>query len=760
MRYSLPDGRVAFYSDTSFALTGADGAVLIDSTTIEATGSPGRISIMGLKATETGGLRVYFHEDLFQRNEDGTIFYQDYDAAGAPVGAWVTVSEQFHTFPQVRASLLTLENGTMLYAADILHAPDPANNFVGALYPTSFLNQIYPYASALAPTADGFVWATVANADSEAAARLHFFDNATNRIAVDVAIGSALHRPISSGFAARLHAVDVAQLENGSVVVAWASDLFPNGRFEAGTQSQGIYMAIRGADGTMVLQEAAAEAGTGLQVQETPRVFALNGGNFALVFQNRPDGNSSLNSDLYVRTYSPTGQQISEQIYSRGQNSPLQYVDAVDIEITPAGVVQYFDNNANGVLSPLALDGVAPPEVVRVEGTAGNDILAGTTTSETIEAGEGDDTVSGGGGNDTINGGAGNDAIFGDRFDVGDFADISAQVYRLYQATLDRAPDTTGHADWVQKLASGALNLAEVALGFVASAEFTQTYSTLNTAQFIGQIYQNVLGREVDATGLSGWSAVLENGGTRQDVVLGLSESTEFKNASALSALNFTEARSETVWADDLFRLYQATLDRAPDLAGLLGWSGQLGNQASFLDIVSGFVGSIEFSNTYGLTTDRDFVGLLYRNVLGRDADEAGFDFWTGQLTGNTQNRAEVVRGFSQSTEFVNATSAALKTWMRDLGIDDTINSGSGNNVVTGGSLADRFVFTRGDEGTTRVANLESWDQLNFQNFYQVAADALQQFRQVGTDVVLEDYGMRVILEDIQLSDITADMLI
>ena len=41
----------------------------------------------------------------------------------------------------------------------------------------------------------------------------------------------------------------------------------------------------------------------------------------------------------------------------------------------------------------------------------------------------------------------------------------------------------------------------------------------------------------------------------------------------------------------------------------------------------------------------------LYKNVLGRDADTSGLNYWLGQLSSGTETRYEVLLGFSESLE-------------------------------------------------------------------------------------------------------------
>ncbi len=86
-----------------------------------------------------------------------------------------------------------------------------------------------------------------------------------------------------------------------------------------------------------------------------------------------------------------------------------------------------------------------------------------------------------------------------------------------------------------------------------------------------------------------------------------------------------------------LTELYIAYFNRAADALGLSFWATAFQkNGFSFEDIADLFFTQPETVALYSDVSDGDFVQAVYNNVLGRDADQAGFDFWTGQLaTGN-----------------------------------------------------------------------------------------------------------------------------
>jgi len=98
---------------------------------------------------------------------------------------------------------------------------------------------------------------------------------------------------------------------------------------------------------------------------------------------------------------------------------------------------------------------------------------------------------------------------------------------------------------------------------------------------------------------------------------------------------------------------YEAAYNRQPDLPGLNFWINQFENGLDFEAMGEFFIESPEFVETYGdidAFSNREFVRLLYDNVLGRGSDAPGEDFWTGILdAGNS--RSFVIFKFAESGE-------------------------------------------------------------------------------------------------------------
>lgn len=410
------------------------------------------------------------------------------------------------------------------------------------------------------------------------------------------------------------------------------------------------------------------------------------------------------------------------------------------------------------------LYGIDSVKVDLAAGTARGTYLgsAFTATLSSIEDAKGtdngNDTLRGSSGANALDGRDGDDKLYGDGYKAAYDLPQALVVYRLYQATLDRAPDAAGQASWTDALASGAKTLLQVAAGFEGSLEFQKVYGALNNAAFVELMYQNVLNRAADSAGLASWTSKLDGGMSRAQVIVGFSESAEFTKATNAAATKFTLDHNDASWADDVYRLYAATLARPPDLAGFQNWASKLGNGMDFLTAVAGFVNSKEFQNTYGALSNTAFVELLYHNVLKRDADAGGLASWLAKLD-NGASRAQVVEGFAQSKEFIAATTPLLTNWVAAQGVHDVLTGGEGENDLWGGILSDQFVFDLDvSKGSTQIVHdFEAWDQVSLNGFgYSSAADALSHMSQVGSNVEFSDQGVSIEFLNAKLADVVA----
>jgi hypothetical protein len=240
---------------------------------------------------------------------------------------------------------------------------------------------------------------------------------------------------------------------------------------------------------------------------------------------------------------------------------------------------------------------------------------------------------------------------------VFDPGDRIFQVERLYLSALGRSADPLGLHGWTEALRAGH-PLAELAQAFVGCAEFQARNPAIDAVSYVTLLYRNTLGRDPDAGGLADWSAAMQAGSTRADLLERFSESAE----------NY--ARTATLWADGLFdydetgaavaRLYSAAFGRLPDMAGWAHWVAEVEAGLPLTQLAAMFPQSAEFQQRYAAPDDAGYVDLLYRNALGRAPDQGGLAYWTGQLASGAVDRSGLLLDFSECFEHQAQTVAQV----------------------------------------------------------------------------------------------------
>lgn len=238
-----------------------------------------------------------------------------------------------------------------------------------------------------------------------------------------------------------------------------------------------------------------------------------------------------------------------------------------DIGRIELAVMSDLGLDVNGDLDGLPLADVDDKRPY-VFGTTGNDVLYGDFQDNVLLGGAGNDVLIGGKGIDTaaysgvfadytisrsdgaviitdLTGVDGVDTLidvqrlqFADGMRALDIDGNAGQAYRIYKAAMNREPDLPGLGYWLDQMDKGVA-LATLAQGFVASEEFNDIYGhDLTPGAFVGQLYQNILGRPAEPGGYAFWVNFLEANDTlanRGWVLSLISESAE--NVDGLAPL-------------------------------------------------------------------------------------------------------------------------------------------------------------------------------------------------------------------------------
>ncbi|MBL8584247.1 MAG: DUF4214 domain-containing protein [Rhizobiaceae bacterium] len=125
--------------------------------------------------------------------------------------------------------------------------------------------------------------------------------------------------------------------------------------------------------------------------------------------------------------------------------------------------------------------------------------------------------------------------------------DIS-EVALLYEAALDRTPDIGGLNFWFDVF-EGGQSFKDLAFQFLDNNEFQQKFGdvdTLSPEEFVNRLYQNVLGRDADASGAEFWTSKIEQGADYADVLLAFADSAE--NVAQATYLDFLQEVSPGEW--------------------------------------------------------------------------------------------------------------------------------------------------------------------------------------------------------------------
>ena len=97
-------------------------------------------------------------------------------------------------------------------------------------------------------------------------------------------------------------------------------------------------------------------------------------------------------------------------------------------------------------------------------------------------------------------------------------------------------------------------------------------------------------------------------------------------------------------------RLYTQVLGRSADPSGLEAWSNVLKNKTeNGAKVAQGFIDSTEFKSR--ALSDEDYIRILYRTFLDREADASGLAAWKSVLDSGL-SRLHVFKGFAESEEF------------------------------------------------------------------------------------------------------------
>ena len=252
-------------------------------------------------------------------------------------------------------------------------------------------------------------------------------------------------------------------------------------------------------------------------------------------------------------------------------------------------------------------------------------------------------------------------------------------VTRLYQTALGRTPDEGGLKTWTDQLTTHTMTGAQVAANFFASAEYLG--KNRSDKNFVEDLYVAMMDRGSDAEGMKTWTSQIVLGRSRCWVFKQFCDSAEFHNICATYGINpgsvedgqyamgahisgdkvTTGTGKDAVTSPAVVaradaeafvkHLYKEILGREADEAGLKNWSDKVVVGAKGVEVAANLMISGEFQ-ARGLSNEA-FVKVVYRALLGRDADASGLATWTEKLDGG-MTRAVMMQQLCASSECSN----------------------------------------------------------------------------------------------------------
>lgn len=228
-------------------------------------------------------------------------------------------------------------------------------------------------------------------------------------------------------------------------------------------------------------------------------------------------------------------------------------------------------------------------------------------------------------------------------------------VERLYETCLGRDSEVEGLDYWTAELASNRQSGAAVGYGFV----FSDEYKNKNTADsdFVEMLYQVFMDRQSDAGGKAYWMNLLQQGLSREYVFAGFAHSQEY--TSICNSYGITRGTVVLSQPRDknpnltafVNRIYVEAMGRTGEADGLNYWCSSIQNGDSPIRVSEFFINSQEFRNKN--LNNTEYIKVLYRTFMGREADHSGLNYWLGRLNGG-ESREAVLKSFAGCPEFQN----------------------------------------------------------------------------------------------------------
>jgi len=313
----------------------------------------------------------------------------------------------------------------------------------------------------------------------------------------------------------------------------------------------------------------------------------------------------------------------------------LFFADANRINPYKINVQQVGVAGSTGAYTEITLSSKTPTEIFY---QCQNHPLMGSNLKS---ATSGDDILINSSRNDLIDGGRGTDTV---TF-TGEFSDYSFTRSSKFLELNDQRTDTNDGNDALENIEYVQFTDQTVE---ESKVDIVKTYS----GNFSDYKFHNKGNGKYEIKTDSGYDDI---SGLPLITFTGEATTSSFRNISAIVDIKGTFDQITGLNTDDakMFRLYNAAFKRLPDAGGLKYWIGKYtSGENDDRTVAQSFLISDEFKERYGdNVSNSKYVETLYVNVLGRNYDQDGYNYWLGNLNNGIETRYELLLGFAEADE-------------------------------------------------------------------------------------------------------------
>ena len=241
--------------------------------------------------------------------------------------------------------------------------------------------------------------------------------------------------------------------------------------------------------------------------------------------------------------------------------------------------------------------------------------------------------------------------------DVNGSLSTESQVNQIYLNLFSRPADVAGLTYWTSQIEKGSLQLASIANDLIWAAENNSGGSsdsiTLTNKTNAAVAYTSKIARKTSsllayqAQSISPWIT----GNNLTEAKNFISEINQYTTHTSTSIENSIAKFRDLSSSGSYKILVNPT---PPNIDNITGIEIHTAENSNFEDTVSELnSNTLDIFDDHSLTdlNHQEFVSHLYEEVLQREPDSIGMNYWLGQLNSEAETRYEVLLGFSQSAE-------------------------------------------------------------------------------------------------------------